>query len=32
MHSGYLAVRLRRSAAIGAILAATCSPAFAQNH
>src|SRR5689334_12554701 len=31
MQSGSLAARLRRSAAIGAVLAATCAPAFAQN-
>lgn len=31
MQSGYLAARLRRSAAIGIVFAATCAPAFAQN-
>ncbi|MDP3738258.1 MAG: TonB-dependent receptor [Hyphomonadaceae bacterium] len=31
MQSGSLAVRLRRSAAIGALLATSCAPAFAQN-
>lgn len=30
MHCGSLAARLRRSAALGALLAATCAPAFAQ--
>ncbi len=30
MQSGYLAARLRRSAAIGAVFAVTCAPAFAQ--
>ncbi len=32
MQSGYLAVRLRRSAAISVVFAATCTPAFAQNN
>jgi iron complex outermembrane receptor protein len=32
MQSGSLAARLRRSAAIGALLTAACAPAFAQNN
>ncbi|HVY89847.1 MAG TPA: TonB-dependent receptor [Hyphomonadaceae bacterium] len=31
MKSGYLAARLRRSAAVGVVIAASCSPALAQN-